>query len=253
MFPCETAGCVGPGGWTLWWYDHATGPGPGEIVVGNAVSGTRALRIAPRTDLLRSGHLAQGRWRVSAQTFFPVSATAASDSGYFILLNDCNVRPPITFSMLLLFEGVSGSVKSINNPGVSLPIARGQWAEVELDIDLATNLMTISYNGQVLVEDVPYAESGEAAIQCVAVYSDGVAGMLFDDIAVEAIGEPGVCYANCDNSTAAPVLNVADFTCFLTRFARGNIGANCDHSTTAPLLNVADFSCFLSAFAAGCP
>ncbi len=31
----------------------------------------------------------------------------------------------------------------------------------------------------------------------------------------------GGCYANCDNSTTAPVLNVADFTCFLQAFAAG--------------------------------
>jgi serine protease AprX len=31
----------------------------------------------------------------------------------------------------------------------------------------------------------------------------------------------GQCYANCDGSTTAPVLNVADFTCFLTKFAAG--------------------------------
>ena len=29
------------------------------------------------------------------------------------------------------------------------------------------------------------------------------------------------CYPNCDNSTAVPVLNVADFTCFLQAFASG--------------------------------
>ena len=29
--------------------------------------------------------------------------------------------------------------------------------------------------------------------------------------------------------------------------------ANCDESTTAPVLNVLDFSCFLNKFAAGCP
>ena len=61
------------------------------------------------------------------------------------------------------------------------------------------------------------------------------------------------CYANCDNSTTAPILNVADFTCFLQRFAAGDSYANCDNSTTAPVLNVADFTCFLQAFAAGCP
>ena len=31
----------------------------------------------------------------------------------------------------------------------------------------------------------------------------------------------GTCYANCDNSTTAPVLNVSDFACFLNAFATG--------------------------------
>jgi outer membrane protein assembly factor BamB len=60
------------------------------------------------------------------------------------------------------------------------------------------------------------------------------------------------CYANCDGSTTPPVLNVADFTCFLTKFAAGDAYANCDGSTTQPVLNVADFTCFLTKFAAGC-
>ena len=63
----------------------------------------------------------------------------------------------------------------------------------------------------------------------------------------------GNCYANCDESTASPILNVADFTCFLQRFASGESYANCDGSTTEPILNVADFTCFLQQFAAGCP
>ncbi|MBL9032528.1 MAG: hypothetical protein JNM80_12585 [Phycisphaerae bacterium] len=61
------------------------------------------------------------------------------------------------------------------------------------------------------------------------------------------------CYANCDNSTTPPVLNVNDFTCFLNQFAAGDSRANCDQSTTPPVLNVNDFTCFLNAFAAGCP
>jgi hypothetical protein len=62
------------------------------------------------------------------------------------------------------------------------------------------------------------------------------------------------CYANCDQSTTSPVLNVADFTCFLQRFAAGDLYANCDASSTyAPVLNVADFTCFLQRYAAGCP
>jgi hypothetical protein len=63
---------------------------------------------------------------------------------------------------------------------------------------------------------------------------------------------PAPCYANCDQSTTQPVLNVADFTCFLQRFAAGDSYANCDQSTTEPVLNVGDFTCFLQRFAAGC-
>jgi serine protease AprX len=66
-------------------------------------------------------------------------------------------------------------------------------------------------------------------------------------------GGGGSCYANCDGSTEPPVLNVADFTCFLQRFAAGESYANCDGSTAVPVLNVADFTCFLQRFAEGCP
>jgi hypothetical protein len=54
------------------------------------------------------------------------------------------------------------------------------------------------------------------------------------------------CYANCDGSTVAPVLNVADFGCFLNKYAAGDTYANCDNSTVPPVLNVADFGCYLN-------
>jgi hypothetical protein len=73
----------------------------------------------------------------------------------------------------------------------------------------------------------------------------------FDNIKVSLAGG-ATCYANCDGSTTEPVLNVADFSCFLSRFAAGDAYANCDSSTPEPVLNVADFSCFLAKFAAGC-
>ena len=60
------------------------------------------------------------------------------------------------------------------------------------------------------------------------------------------------CYANCDGG-GIPPLNVADFTCFLFRFAAGEYYANCDRSTTSPTLNVADFTCFLQRYAGACP
>ena len=77
----------------------------------------------------------------------------------------------------------------------------------------------------------------------------GVNQTNFDNVRVVT----DYCYANCDLSTAPPILNVNDFTCFLSRFAAASPYANCDGSTAPPVLNVNDFTCFLSRFAAGCP
>ncbi|MEX2217275.1 MAG: proprotein convertase P-domain-containing protein [Phycisphaerales bacterium] len=66
------------------------------------------------------------------------------------------------------------------------------------------------------------------------------------------VGTGGACYANCDASTQAPVLNVADFSCFMSRYAAGHSYANCDGSTVQPVVNIADFSCYLQKYAAGC-
>jgi hypothetical protein len=75
----------------------------------------------------------------------------------------------------------------------------------------------------------------------------------FSDIRGTAfVRGPAQCYANCDGSTVAPVLNINDFVCFLTSFASGASYANCDGSTTPPVLNVNDCVCFMSRFAAGC-
>jgi agmatine deiminase len=97
---------------------------------------------------------------------------------------------------------------------------------------------------------VPALNTSQARIRVVA--RDALGNIGYDSSDANfTIGTP--CYANCDNSTAAPVLNVGDFTCFLQRFAAGESYANCDNSTAAPVLNVGDFTCFLQAFAAGCP
>ena len=45
-------------------------------------------------------------------------------------------------------------------------------------------------------------------------------GPIIDIGAYEA-QPPAPCYANCDSSTLAPILNVNDFTCFLSRYAAG--------------------------------
>jgi probable HAF family extracellular repeat protein len=78
-------------------------------------------------------------------------------------------------------------------------------------------------------------------------------GILNGRLLAFVLEPQSTCYANCDQSTVPPILNVGDFVCFLGEFAAASPTANCDGSTTPPTLNVADFICFQQAFAAGCP
>jgi hypothetical protein len=102
------------------------------------------------------------------------------------------------------------------------------------------------------------AQMSDAGMYDVVV--ENACGMVVSQPAILSVGQ--VCYANCDQSTVPPILNVNDFTCFINQFVAGmslphaqQTGhyANCDQSTWPPVLNVNDFTCFLNAFAAGCP
>ncbi len=62
------------------------------------------------------------------------------------------------------------------------------------------------------------------------------------------LGGP-TCYANCDGSTS-PILTIADFGCFQTKFVAGDPYADCNGQGG---LTVADFGCFQTEFVAGCP
>jgi hypothetical protein len=96
-----------------------------------------------------------------------------------------------------------------------------------------------------------YPPSSDCTASWWSTATDG-ARILANAVVFAAGGGTPVCYANCDGSTQEPILNVQDFSCFLSRFAAADPYANCDGSTQEPILNVQDFSCFLSKFAAGC-
>jgi hypothetical protein len=118
---------------------------------------------------------------------------------------------------------------------------------LELAPDLVNKLTTSDALTLVFVDADPLVAAtyrGQEAFQ----------GRVGPNLFVTAVQSgPALCYANCDGSTTAPILNVNDFVCFQTMYAAGSTGANCDNSTTEPVLNVNDFICFQSAYAAGCP
>jgi hypothetical protein len=79
--------------------------------------------------------------------------------------------------------------------------------------------------------------------------SNGAAGTY--TLNISACG-PSSCYANCDASTANPILTANDFACFLNKYVAGDAYANCDNSTGTPSLTANDFQCFLNKYVVGC-
>ncbi len=65
---------------------------------------------------------------------------------------------------------------------------------------------------------------------------------------------PSTCYADCDQSTGAGVLDIFDFLCFGNAFAVNDpYACDCDLSSGPNVCDIFDFLCFGNAFATGCP
>jgi hypothetical protein len=163
-----------------------------------------------------------------------------------------------------LWRGTAASYVDLSPPGVTTALFSATTGRVHVGGIPQNSLVRAAVNFGTTTSWVPlhqflppqYADFSRAN----AIYQDGptiyVGGSAVNnttgyDEAVLWIGTDP-CYANCDQSTTLPVLNVLDFGCFLNKFASGDPYANCDGSTTPPVLNILDFSCFLNHFAAGC-
>jgi hypothetical protein len=156
---------------------------------------------------------------------YDFALAAAVDLSGHLFVGGRSATPPYTADVLVIqYDAATGAEISRTSIDVASPeIAEAQF----LALDQSQNLIAAGY------------------------YLNSTTGNY--DYFAARFASSGACYANCDGSSAAPILNVNDFTCFLNRFAAADAYANCDASSIAPVLNVNDFTCFLNKFAAGCP
>jgi V8-like Glu-specific endopeptidase len=144
-------------------------------------------------------------------------------------------------SKLVRFTPATGTVQVVGPLGAGIGDCNG------LAITADGNFWTINAATEQLLRINP--ATGAASVVGATL---GFFGASYGLSAVTPPPSGAGCYVNCDASTDVPFLNVADFSCFLSRYAGGDAYANCDGSTSAPTLNVADFTCFLQKYAAGC-
>jgi hypothetical protein len=240
-------------------------PEPGSVFVPVAVE-VRAgeLRAAPRGDLyeryFRSRSASSVRsavqWAYGRRDLTCAESPADQISLTRIRTETVDVRGvgEVPWSRIIPFTvDVSGGarlVTSISAGGrtISIPQTRALAAAAN-DISLPDG--TQPQNGRLTAGG---DSGGRASSPRVLADRDvpGREGLRGSEGPPVAASQAGGCYANCDGSRSAPVLNINDFVCFLSRFAVGDPYANCDGSTNPPTLNALDFTCFLSRFEAGC-
>lgn len=182
--------------------------------------------------------------------------TDASGQGQVAQVRVISGAPAVSYSLIQGLDGSLGGAGNIGgNPQFASPLGPDAVAGTEDDdLSLGATSPAIDAGDSGAMSAISLDLRGHARREddpCTPNTGTGPAPAV-DMGAIERAACSNACYANCDLSAVAPILNVNDFQCFLNMYAIGDPYANCDGSTTPPALNVNDFQCFVNMYAIGC-
>jgi hypothetical protein len=202
----------------------------GEVSTEQASSGNRSLKIVGAvggagglgddTVLPVSGADA-GEWDIRCMTFVPKGATG---DGAIVMLNtyDNTLSPQSSwYSAQVRFRAGSGLVQADIGAGIT-PMIRGQWVELRIHVNFATDRASYFYNGVEFVHDrswtdgVVAGQHGPARLRAFDFYggepaSDGITAMYIDDVSVTPVCTLGGG-ADCNQNGVDDVTDIANGT-----------------------------------------
>ena len=136
------------GGWKGWDGDSAYGAYVMDVEV---YEGEKSLEIVDTSDLVHeySGYTA-GKWTYEAYQFIPAEF---SGNTYFIILSDYQdgAGQENIWAFQVRFDALNQIVESEFDT-ISLPLITGQWVQLQVLIDLDTDVFKFYYDGQLLIE-----------------------------------------------------------------------------------------------------
>ncbi len=179
-------GLIGQGGWEGW--DAAPGA---DALVSNlySLSSPNSVQILPTSDLIHqfSGYTS-GIYILKAYQYVPTSYTGQS---YFLLLNTYNHGGPYNWSCQVMIDG-AGFLQS-DPEGAQLPLIRGQWVEIRVEIDMTIDVQTFYYGGQMLYQKSwtgGVSGSGQLNIGCIDLYGNNAGFVYYDDMSLTTVITP---------------------------------------------------------------
>ncbi len=178
----------GQGGWKGWFNDPAGGALTSSA---QARSAPNSAAILGASDLVHEySGATSGQWVYTAWQYVPSDYTGQS---YFILLNSYDdAGASLNWSVQVQFDAATNTV--LNDGGVSggsLPLVRGQWVQLRLEIDLDTDTGAFYYGNQLLYSGTWSGQvSGGGAVNIAAVdlFANGASVIYYDDMSLEQPG-----------------------------------------------------------------
>jgi hypothetical protein len=187
------SGIIGQGGWQGW----AGNPGANAFVSNTqSYTSPNSLGVSGSADVVQTwGGITNGLWYAKAWTYVPSTATGEM---FFIILNiydgacagagDCNWSVQVAMCRTgCTTTGVNpGSVTNLGGsdvPGVgSASLLTNQWVELIAEINLDANSYTVYYNGVPFDTQQYYGATGQQAIQCMDLFSNGSNESYMDNV-----------------------------------------------------------------------
>ncbi len=173
-------GIHGQGGWAGWNDDPAF-----DAIISDlqAFTGSQSVAIAGAADIVQpfSGYNS-GVWYLTTWMLIP---NDFSGETYFLVLNTYAPNGAQNWSVQIRFTG--GTITTDTAGGETMPYVTGQWSELQLVIDLQSDLQTFYYNGTMLYQ-ASWSEGvsggGAVEIACVDLYANNATPVYYDEMSL---------------------------------------------------------------------
>ena len=178
----------GQGGWKGW--DNS--PAAGALTSDDfALSVPNSVAILGASDLTHpyAGYTS-GTWTYTAWQYIP---TDFAGTTYFILLNTYNDGGPYNWSTEVSFDSASGLITNDGPVGGTLPMVKGQWVEIRVEIDLDSDTQSFFYDNDLLFTDSwtdGMSGGGVLDIANVDLFANGASVVYYDDISLTPTSDP---------------------------------------------------------------
>lgn len=173
----------GQGGWKGWQNNPA---GTAYTSDDHAISTPNSISISAASDLVHEyAGYTSGEWVYTAWQYIP---TGFAGETYFILLNQyADGGASNNWSVQVDFDSVDNMVENTGISGGTLPLIKGAWVELRVEIDLTSDTCAFYYGGQLLYQGTWTGEvsgSGISTIGAVDLFGNGATSVYYDNLSL---------------------------------------------------------------------